>query len=498
MRGPARFRFLNVERQLEFPAGWTDPGAERLWLYNLHYFDDLVASGFAERAAWHQALIERWIADNPPAAGVGWEPFPTSLRIANWVKWAAHGGELPPHGLDSLAVQLRWLERRLEYHLLGNHLLTNAWALVLGGLFFTGPEADRWLGAGWQIYDRQLPEQILPDGGHYERSPMYHSAVLEQLLDVVAASEACAERLPNSARERVQQLSDTIARMRAYLAAVVHPDGQIALFNDAALDIAPDPGQLEAYARRLGLPELAPLAPGVTQLADSGYVRIEQGPAVAILDVAPLGPDFLPGHAHADTLSFELSLFGRRLIVNSGTSTYADGPLREWQRSTAAHNTLELAGESSSEMWGSFRVGRRARAQCLSAEEQTRADGGTRLLVSGMHDGYRHLDPDFTQARVWILEQGSLCFSDAVWGQAGDWPAVSRLHLHPEVELEPSTGEAGEVVAFQLAGHGGRIRAAGRSIHVEPSRYYPRFGVCQENRCLEFDSRGANVRIEWD
>src|SRR5690606_13481259 len=103
-------------------------------------------------------------------------------------------------------------------------------------------------------------------------------------------------------------------------------------------------------------------------------------------DLAAIGPDYIPGHAHADTLSFELSLGTERILVNGGTSTYERGPLREAQRATRSHNTVEIAGTNSSDVWASFRVGRRARVRDVSIKER---DGC--VLVSGTHDGYRHL-----------------------------------------------------------------------------------------------------------
>jgi hypothetical protein len=45
---------------------WNDPAREKLWLYNLHYFDDLNAVAAAKRTAWHRALLARWVAENPP------------------------------------------------------------------------------------------------------------------------------------------------------------------------------------------------------------------------------------------------------------------------------------------------------------------------------------------------------------------------------------------------------------------------------------------------
>ncbi len=104
--------------------------------------------------------------------------------MVNWIKWFLAGASPEPEWLDSLADQVRVLERRLEFHLLGNHLLANAKALVFAGFFFEGPDAQRWLYRGRTILDSELPEQVLPDGGHFERSPMYHAIILEDLLDL--------------------------------------------------------------------------------------------------------------------------------------------------------------------------------------------------------------------------------------------------------------------------------------------------------------------------
>jgi uncharacterized heparinase superfamily protein len=265
MIGPNAFRFLNAEGDVPDARGWNDPAQKRLWLYNLHYFDDLAADRAAERADWHRALIRRWIDENALGEGAGWEPYPTSLRIVNWIKWAM----TQPNGvdqevLDSLALQTRWLERRIEHHLLGNHLLANAKALVFAGLFFEGREANAWLRAGLDILEREIPEQILADGGHFERSPMYHAIVLEDVLDLI-----------NMSRDLSERLNGTAPAMLKWLRIMTHPDGEIAFFNDAAFGIAPRLSDLTAYAQRLGVPvPEEPLQP-IEWLRESGYVRMQ-------------------------------------------------------------------------------------------------------------------------------------------------------------------------------------------------------------------------------
>ena len=161
--GPERFSFLNEIHDLA-DHGWDDPALEKLWRYNLHYFDDLNAQNAISRVEWQKALLLKWVRENPPTTGTGWEPYPTSLRIVNWIKWVLNGNELPPECLDSLAVQTRWLAKRLEVHLLGNHLFANAKALVYASLLFEGSEAEAWLEKGMRILAYEVPEQILSDG----------------------------------------------------------------------------------------------------------------------------------------------------------------------------------------------------------------------------------------------------------------------------------------------------------------------------------------------
>lgn len=220
--GPEVFRFLSAERRVAVAADWNRADWPKLWLYNAHYFDDLVADGAEARTDWHRALIARWIAENPPGQGNGWEPYPTSLRIVNWLKWLLAGHAPVPGMLDSLAVQVRWLRRRLEHHLLGNHLWANAKALVFAGACFTGDEAQAWQCTGLQLLERELREQVLADGGHCERSPMYHAILTEDMLDLLQLAQQ-TQRFP---ARQVESWRQAAQRMLAWAAAMAHPDGE--------------------------------------------------------------------------------------------------------------------------------------------------------------------------------------------------------------------------------------------------------------------------------
>ncbi len=484
--GRWRVRFLNEEGEIARQQQWNDPAKAKLWLYNLHYFDDLATPADLARRALQRELVERWIDENPPTVGNGWEPYPVSLRVVNWIKWALAGETMPAHWRHSLAIQTRWLEQHIEWHLLGNHLLANAKALVLAGLYFEGEEADRWLETGLSIHARQLPEQVLADGAHFELSPMYHATILEDLLDLLNAGRAYRiDRRPVLAG-----LPTTIERMRCWLAAMTHPDGGPSFFNDSALGIAPSRGDLEAYAARLGLGGVAAPGEGVHRLAASGYVRIDRGDAVAILDVAAVGPDYIPGHAHADTLSLELSLGRERIIVNGGTSVYAPGPLRESQRATRAHSTVEIDGESSSEVWASFRVARRARVRdCRIAVE------GSEATISAAHDGYRRLSGRPLHRRTWRIGASTLVVADAV-ESAGANRAVARFHLAPGLAATVDPGGRSGVMTSP-AGRVVRWMADCPAL-VEPGCWYPEFGKAVTASTLAIAFQGGRLTTTFD
>ena len=481
--GVSTVSFLGETRDVANARCWNDPSSGKLWLYNLHYFDDLSGSSTPQQRKLQEDFTLRWIAENPPALGCGWDPYPTSLRIVNWIKRGRAESAIPGIEMQSLAVQCRWLAKRVEHHLLANHLFVNGKALVFGGLFFDGPEADQWLDQGLGILKQEIPEQILSDGGHFERSPMYHAIVLEDLLDLINASNAWHGRIPEAI---VEGWKDCARAMLDWLSRMVHPDGEFAFFNDCAFAIAPTLAQLRAYATRLGFSSSAPALASINQIGSSGYARAESGSAVLIADVAPIGPEYQPGHAHADTLSFELSIHGCRVLVNSGTSTYAIGSQRAHERSTRAHNTVEIDGCDSSEVWGGFRVARRAHVISSSFEE---ADGS--IVITGAHDGYRRLRGRPVHLREWRLSANRLVIVDSISGRFTT--AVARLYLHPSiVQVGPHAVRlpTGEQLLFAV--HGG-------CLNIETASWHPQFGPAQTNLCvvLRMSKSTMTTELQW-
>ena len=307
------FTFLNLTAT---PKGWNDTSLDLLWRYNLHYFDFLSAPLQPDTAPRPspQDLIARWIAENPRGSAPGWDPYPTSLRIVNWVKWLGRSEPTEPLRA-SLAEQVAWLERHLEWHLGANHLLANLKALILGSRCL-GWDDTRWR----RLYREQLDEQVLPDGGHFERSVMYHAIILEDVLDVMRVCGATADGLKPIA-----------ARMLHYLVNLTGPDGKIALFNDAADGIAKPTAWLRDAARAGGVASVD--AGTFADFPQTGYARLAAGDFVLFVDAAPIGPDYQPGHAHADTLTYELYYKGRKVVTDAGTSEYR-GLRRAFERST--------------------------------------------------------------------------------------------------------------------------------------------------------------------
>lgn len=488
MTGPARYEFLNETHEVNRAEDWNFASAQKVSVYNLHYFDDLSATRADERTEWHRNAIARWISENPPVHGLGWHAYPTSLRIINWVKWALAGNSLWPAAVASLAVQARHLMGNLETQLLGNHLFENGRALAVAGCFFGGAEGERWLSAGTRLIFAEAHEQFLPDGGHFELSPMYHAILLEGILDLINVSRAYG--LESLQAEPGGYWAELTARMLGWLGCMSHPDGEISLFNDAATGVALRPSELTAYAGRLGIVGDSVCALGCTHLRDSGYVRWGSHDATAILDVASIGPDYIPGHAHADTLTFELSVYGRRCIVNSGTSTYAASRERQAERSTGAHNTVTVEGVDSSEVWGAFRVARRARPFDVSVS-MTEADS---WRVIAAHDGYQRLPGRPVHRRTWELGPQWIVVEDEL---SGRWSsAVARFHVHPDWSVASLDGAAATLRSGSDELH---VSAHGAALAVEDAYYHPEFGKSVPTVCLSARVAGSRAQyaLEW-
>jgi uncharacterized heparinase superfamily protein len=480
------FEFLNRARCLGRPVDWFPAGETQLWVYNLHYFDCAVplAGRYVEKGEERvyrifRDLVDEWMDSCPVATRIAWAPYPTSLRISNWIK--AYQGFESALSEDSafarrlrrsLYVQTAFLVDNLERDLQNNHLIENARALLLAGLFFTSERAQRWRQLGESTLWQALDEQFLDDGGNFELSPMYHQLMLELYDEVGFALCANGGSVP-------EEFSRRLESMRRWLQQTLHPDGKIALLNDAAFGIAGDPTPLTA--------ELSAPRDGFTPLAESGYFTFRDRARgdFLIFDCGSLGPSHQLGHGHCDTLSFELSLRGKRLIVDSGVGTYyGELPWRTYYRSTRAHNTIAIDGAEQSEIWGRFRVARRAEPFDVKwSEEDTDC-----IWVAASHSGYRRLPGELVHRR-WLcwVERCYWVVCDRITG-AGEHLIESFLHLHPEAEVLSRPQPGGEscglvrrgAALLQVLPWGFDDLASSRG-QMEPIQgwYAPRFGAAE-------------------
>jgi hypothetical protein len=404
-------------------APTTPPDAgTRLGRFHRQYADDVLEAARQGDPIEAERLLRTWIEAHPPRNGDAWHPYPLSTRVGNWIAAATLLPDVVTDDVSRSAWrQLRRLELNLEHDVLGNHLIRNTRALVLGGVAFGVPELAR---KGIELLRRELDEQVLPDGGHYERSPSYHLVVLRDLLEIQAAS-------PHA------WLGETIERMRGFAAALQRPDGAPALFNDGTVD-----------APRLELP---PPADGVATFEDSGFVVVRDGPLWLAVRCGRSAPDFLPPHAHADALSLQLWWEGRPLLVDPGTSTYEPGAVRDEERGTRAHSTITVDGRDQFRLWGAFRSG-------PMPEVRLRYVRPGAIEASVMLDGgIRHV------RRVeWDAAAGEVLVLDALEGK-GTHEIASRLCWAPiatAFELEAiGGGDAATVPAHMAERFGNRVEA---------------------------------------
>jgi len=479
-----QFCFLNHKGIVDSASGWTDLKKDKLWLYNLHYFDDLNAVGASDRRQEHRSLITRWINENPAGQGIAWDPYPSSLRIVNWVK--AFLDDLVPTNdmLSSLAKQTDYLSQNLEFHLLGNHLLANAKALIFAGLYYDCEEGESWLKTGINIFEKEIDEQMLPDGGNFELSPMYHAIILTDLLDLINICTAYPQKIQSSVLEKTKRQAE---KMLKWLRVMTHSDGEVSFFNDSAIGVAPSPSLIEAYALALDLRLPVGERQVYTCLSDSGYSRIEFTKHSLLVDHARVGPDYLPAHAHADSLSIEWSVGTQRVFVNSGTSLYGNSAERHRQRQTAAHNTVVVDGADSSQVWSGFRVAKRAYCNIRNISETADA---VDLTVS--HDGYNRLKGNVTHSREISVLPQTLTVADSL---SGTWEtAVCYYHLHPSMKIERV---AMNRVLLYCPDEATITVICSEEIVIEDSTYHPQFGLSIENQKLKIEFTANSIKISF-
>lgn len=404
-----RFGFLGEVHELGRPVAWKPAGLPMLWLYNLHYWEWAWAFVDQPDRQWAQeeysGLWQSWAGASRFGSWPAWAPYPVSLRAWAWCgQHAALVAGRPEEGrfCALLAEHASFLRHNLEYDVGGNHLVKNLKGLLGLAVFFSD---SRLVEEAVERVERQVQVQVLPDGGHYERSPSYHCQVLGDLVDIRDLLLTTGRRRP--------RLDDAIEAMQRWLGVMLTSDGQLAQMNDS--------WELSADTIDLLGPRLA-AQPSTVALASSGYVVLRNERAQCTVDVGDPCPPDLPAHAQADCLSLELAVDGERVVVDPGTTTY-EGAQRAWERSTMAHNTVTVDGQDQTEVWGSFRAGRLAPAFLDLLE------GGDEPVVSAHHTGYIGLEGSPIHRRTVRLLPDALEVTDELLGSGQHEVSMAIEHL---------------------------------------------------------------------
>ena len=403
------FRFLNLEKSFSGEAlDWSFADYGMLWTYNLNYFDWLHQPGISKEQGLK--TLSQFYATPADKNPIILHPYPTSLRIINAAKFISKWDLKEERLYHEVVTDLKFLSGRLEYHLLANHLLENAFALYIGGLIADQKEITQ---KGKKLLIRELKEQVLDDGMHYERSPMYHLIILERVLDAFNFAKAFGDDL-----EPV--LKSCAAKMTG-LAMNWKDIDRIPMMQDSAYYIALSVSDILEYSKRL-LEQDYPSKSN--DLMDSGYRRLDSGNFTLIANVGSISPSYQPGHAHADELNFELFYEGAPLIVDTGVSTYEKNDRRLLERSTSSHNCV-VSGSNSSDVWSGFRVGKRANVKIALDDHQK---------LKAEHDGFGTITARIFDSTL----SGELTITDELVYQSNSkgYYGKGYLHFHPDVHLE--------------------------------------------------------------
>jgi uncharacterized heparinase superfamily protein len=182
-------------------------------------------------------------------------------------------------------------------------------------------------------------------------------------------------------------------------------------------------------------------------------------------------------------LSYELSLDGKRFIVDTGVYEYAIGEKRHYCRSTRAHNTVMVDTCDQSQIWASFRVAQRAYPIYRNMEK---IDGLG--YFEGAHNGYRRVSVIhrrkawFGQAKIWVV-------LDEFEGK-GIHNLESFIHFHPMVKASLEEKE----ISIEFESEKIRLIPIGEPrVDLIRTHYFPEFGTQEERFSIRLSVEKAHL-----
>jgi len=401
-----KFSFLNKTHHFKETINWNFTDFGKLWTYNLNYFDFLNQETIDSRDGLY--LINDF-CKNENFLIDGKEPYPTSLRGINWIKFLSVNRISDSAVNQYLFNDYQNLLHNLEYHLLGNHLLENAFSLFFGAYYYKDNILYK---KAKKLLTEELEEQILQDGAHFELSPMYHQIIFHRLLDCIHLSQIN----PWKNDELISFLKEKATFMLSWLQQITYKNGNIPMFNDSAYDIAPSSNDLFTYAEKIGINI------NIIPLSDSGYRAKKNNDYEFLVDLGNIGPNYQVGHAHADTLNFELYVKNKPIIVDVGISTYEKNKIRHKERGTESHNTVMVGDQNQSEVWDGFRVANRANIVKIIEKPD---------YLEATHNGYKKFG--LLHTRKIFFDTKKIGIKDII-SKKTDLEQVSFFHFHPDIK----------------------------------------------------------------
>lgn len=464
-------------QQIDYRHVAANGDCKEVWEPNRHHQFVILARAYAvtRDRRYAEVLVTQmssWLEQNPYGYGMNWRsPLELAVRMINWVmalelirdsglltgeRWQAIYASLQAHCWETW----RKISRGSSAN---NHVIGE-----LAGVFVTASWLPGLTGAARMVEEcrtgliEEMERQTYADGCNREHALGYQFFVIQFHLICAMVGRWSGNEFPDAYLDRLRRMLEFVAS--------VADGGPLPLFGDqddgyvldlgneardvgALMDIGCRLFEMSPVARRLarpgesawwllgdaGTPEAAPEDPAAlhsTAFADSGYFLLQSGNrsrSVSILfDCAELGYGALAAHGHADALSFALRANGEYLLVDPGTYDYFTYPaFRNYFRSTAAHNTVEIDGEDQSVMSGPFMWSQRANARLV--EWSTNA---AETIVTGEHDGYARLaDPVIHRRTLTLAHRDFTCaIVDRLTARAAHGAKV-YFHLGPACEL---------------------------------------------------------------
>lgn len=424
-----------------------------IWELNRHqhFFTMGIAYWLTDDERYAKVFVEHlqsWMKQNPPGMGVNWcSSLEISFRVISWI-WAFHffknsesfTDEVFQEALKFLFVQGRHIEKYLStYYSPNTHLTGEALGLYyLGTQFDFLEHAEHWREIGEEILTNELDRQIFSDGVYFEQSTWYQRYTTDFYLHFLILQRLNGNELNADSMEkpssRTQDLLD-------FLMFMTRPDGTTPHIGDddggrclpltsdeptnfrgtIALGAATfDRGDYKFVSKEASQEILWLLgANGIEKFNQicshkpnsksiafpaGGYYIMRDGwtekDNFMAIDAGLIGA-LKGGHGHADTLAFELAVGGRTMLVDSGTYTYHKSKeLRDFFRSSIAHNTLTIDEKSSSEFGTKFSWESMAEVSNKQWISQDRFD-----FFEAAHNGYRRLEnspADYTRSILFL------------------------------------------------------------------------------------------------